>query len=323
MSAPATDANNQRFQILSLDGGGIKGLFAAALLASIEDDLETEVTEHFDLITGTSTGGIIAIGLGLGFRPREIVEFYLREGPNIFPTCFGIKAICHWFTRKFSAKFLDEALQRHFKEKRFGDSKKRLVIPAYNIGEDDVYLFRTAHHERLRRDFKVPAWKVAKATSSAPTYFPCTRDVDSLRLIDGGVWANNPTLVAITEAVGTLSIPLSEIYVLSIGTSDSVNHRPSRLDEGGIVAWAKGGVAVDVIMRGQSIGVNNQAKFLLGKENVERCNPQVAATEFSLDGAHKAEDLIAKAKHHSRNFMPVFEKKFKPHKASEFKPSYK
>ena len=93
MNAINTEDNVGRFQILSLDGGGIKGIFSAAILAAIEDDLDTRITDHFDLITGTSTGGIIAIGLGLGLRPCEIVEFYLREGPKIFPRWFGIKAL--------------------------------------------------------------------------------------------------------------------------------------------------------------------------------------------------------------------------------------
>ena len=317
--APSTA---ERFQILSLDGGGIKGIFSAGVLAALEEDLNIEIIDHFDLIAGTSTGGIIAIGLGLGLRPREIVEFYLREGPRIFPQWFGLKSLQHWFTRKFSAKPLEEALKRCFEEKRFGDSKKRLVIPSYNLGEDDVYIFRTPHDERLRRDFKVPAWKVAKATSAAPTFFPCARDVDSLRLIDGGVWANNPTLVAVTEAVGTLKIPLSALHIFSIGTSNAVNDRKRRLNAGGIVAWARGNVAVDVIMRGQSIGVQNQAKFLLGEGRIERLDPRVAADEFSLDGIHKADDLITKAAHHSRLFMPTFKAKFMEHRAPVYTPIY-
>lgn len=311
-----------RFQILSLDGGGIKGIFSAAVLAAIEDDLNINITDHFDLIAGTSTGGIIAIGLGIGLRPREIVDFYLNEGPNIFPSLFGLKSLQHWASRKFSAKPLENALKRCFKEKRFGDSTKRLVIPSYNLGEDDVYIFRTAHEERLRRDYKLPAWKVGRATSAAPTFFPCSRDVDCLRLIDGGVWANNPTLVAVTEAVGTLGVPLSMLKVLSIGTSDAVSHRKNRLNRGGILSWARGNAAVDVIMRGQSIGVNNQVKFLLGKENVERIDPKVASEAFSLDGVHKADDLIGMAAHHSRSFMPIFNIKFAGHTAPAFTPLY-
>lgn len=314
---------SERFQILSLDGGGIKGIFSAGVLAAIEEDLGVSVADHFDLIAGTSTGGIIAIGLGLGLKPREIVEFYLREGPSISPTWCGLKSFQHWVRRKYSAKPLEEALKRCFKEKRFGDSKKRLVVPSYNLGEDDVYIFRTPHAERLRRDYKVPAWKVAKATSAAPTFFPASRDVDNLRLIDGGVWANNPSLVAVTEAFGTLKVPLAAIHVFSIGTSDAVTHRRKRLNGGGIIAWGRESAAVDVIIRGQSIGVHNQVTWLLGKDHIERLDPKVAADEFSLDGIHNADELIAKAAHHSRIFMPTFKERFMSHQAPPFNPMHK
>lgn len=312
-----------RFQILSLDGGGVKGIFSAGVLAAIEKDLNINITDHFDLITGTSTGGIIAIGLGLGLRPREIVEFYLNEGNKIFPNGFGGRNLQHWFRRKFSAAPLERALKKCFKERLLGDSKIRLVIPSYNLGEDDVYLFRTPHHAQLQRDHKVPAWKVARATSAAPTFFPCARDVDKIRLIDGGVWANNPTLVAIIEATAKLAIPLNNIHVLSIGTSDTLNQRKKRLDNGGKIAWGRENAAVDVILRGQSLGVHNQAKLLLGADHIERLNPKVAEEEFSLDGIHKADDLIAKAAHHSRRFMPKFQARFAQHIASKYTPLHK
>jgi patatin-like phospholipase/acyl hydrolase len=312
--------SHERFQILSLDGGGIKGIFSAAVLAAIEEDLSINVTDHFDLIAGTSTGGIIAIGLGLGLRPREIVEFYLQEGPKLFNHGFGFKWLQHWVWRKFSSVPLETALKNCYKDKLFGDSKKRLVIPSYNLGEDDVYIFRTPHHNRLRRDLKVPAWKVAKATSAAPTFFPCARDVNSLRLIDGGVWANNPTLVAIVEAVGTLNVALPAIHVFSIGTSESVVHRRTRLNQGGIIAWGLKNAAIDVIMRGQSISAHNQARFLLGVDHIERLDPKVAEEEFALDKCRKAEDLIAKAAHHSRIFMPTFKARFASHIAPPYTP---
>lgn len=311
----------QRFQILSLDGGGIKGLFSAAVLAAIEEDAGIDITDHFDLIAGTSTGGIIALGLGLGMRPREIVEFYINEGPKIFHKWYGVKWFQQWLYCKFSSKPLEEALKACFQNKTLGDSKKPLVIPSYNLGENDIYLFRTPHNARLRRDYKVPAWKVALGTSAAPTFFPCSRSVDNMRLIDGGVWANNPSMVAIVEAVGTMKVSLDSISLLSIGTSDEVVAHPKRLDKGGLFAWAKS--SVDIIMRGQNIGVNNQTKFLLGKERYERFNPMVVAGEFSLDGVHKADDLLGKAAHWSRSYTPIFEEKFKKHIAPVFIPLYR
>jgi len=316
----SVDEKQSRFQILSLDGGGIKGLFSAAVLAAIEEDLNVQVVDHFDLIAGTSTGGIIAIGLGLGMKPREIVEFYVKEGPKIFRNLKGLKRLQHWIFRKYSSKPLSEALMTCFKDKLLGDSKKRLVIPSYNLGDDDVYIFRTPHAKRLKRDHKVPAWKVGLATGSAPTFFNCTREVDNIRLIDGGVWANNPSLVAIVEAYGTLKVPLNRQWLLSIGTSDSVLHRKKRLNRGGIIAWGRENAAVDLIMRGQSIGAHNQCTFLLGKDHVDRLNPKVASDEFALDGISKVDDLIGKAAHLSRKYMPTFEAKFKAHLAAPFSP---
>jgi patatin-like phospholipase/acyl hydrolase len=318
---PETNSNSEhRFQILALDGGGIKGLFSAALLAALEDDLKIRVIDHFDLIAGTSTGGLIAIALGLGLSPREIVQFYMQHGPAIFPgSSTWYRCLLHWFRSKYDASPLEAALKGCFQERRFGESTKRLVIPSYNLGEDDVYVFRTPHHERLRRDLKVPAWKVARATSAAPTYFPSFRGLDSQRLIDGGVWANNPTMVALVESFGTLGVALQETHILSVGTTDALNSRHRKLDRRGKLGWAS--EAIDVVMRGQTIAARNQAKFLVGESNYFRLDPIVPASEFCLDGIERTEELIAKAAHHSRTFAPTFAKRFAIHLAKPFTPA--
>jgi hypothetical protein len=222
--------------------------------------------------------------------------------------------------RKFSSVALTFALKKCFGDKRFGDSKKRLVIPAYNLGEDDVYIFRTAHNDRLRRDYKVPAWKVALSTSSAPTYFTSAREVDNLRLIDGGVWANNPTMVAIVEAYGPLGIPLPCLRVLSVGTSEEVSHRKGALDGGGLWQWRK--AAIDVVLRGQSLAAVNQARFLIGNENFLRINPLVPAGALTLDGTTRADDLVGKAAHHSRREMPAIQQMVADYTAPEFIPLF-
>jgi patatin-like phospholipase/acyl hydrolase len=312
--------DEQRFQILSLDGGGIKGIFSAAVLSAIEEDLKINLVDHFDLITGTSTGGIIALGLGIGMRPREIVEFYISKGPAIFNKMWGLRWWQHWFRRKFSQVPLKRALEICFKDKLLGDCTKRIVIPSYNVGDDDVYLFRTPHHERLRRDRKVPLWKIALATSAAPTFFPSCRHIDRLRLIDGGVWANNPSMVGVVEAYGTLGVPIKAIKLFSIGTTDAVGSRKNRLDWGGKLPWVTGNDAVDIIMRGQSIGVNNQTTFLLGQDNVVRWDPKVASGEFSLDGIDQVDALIAKAAHYSRIHIPRFKDIFAEHIAAKYEP---
>ena len=307
---------DQCFQILSLDGGGIKGIFSAAVLTHLEEDLNLDIAEHFDLITGTSTGGIIAIGLGMGMHPSEILRFYVDKGPGIFANGLMI-SLRHMWRKKHAPDGLENALKECFGDTLLGACRKRLVIPSYNIGEDDVYLFKTPHHEHLTRDYKVPLWKVAMATSAAPAYFPSFRNVDHIRLVDGGVWANNPTMVGIVEAVSMLNVPLESIRVFSLGTTSEVKGRHKSLDHGGLLQWAF--EAVDVIMRGQSIGANTQAMHLLGPENVLRINPKVPDGLFALDRIKEAE-LLSKAAHESRHVAPFFKDKFTDHVADEFKP---
>lgn len=312
-----------RFQILSLDGGGIRGLFGAMLLAALEKDLGVRVVEHFDLIAGTSTGGIVAIGLGLGLTPQQIVELYVRDGPSIFSNPLGLGSIQKWYRRKYSALPLENALRSCFGDRLFGESLKRLVVPAYNLGQDDVYLFRTAHHEKLRRDYRIPAWKVARATSAAPTFFPSSREIDNLRLVDGGVWANNPVMVAVTEALATLGAGPASIRVLSIGTSQEVRAGRPRLDWGGIMAWGLGNAAVDLIIHAQSVAASNQVRLLLGEDRIVRVDPVVAEGEFSLDGPRRAPELIAMASHHSRGLGETFQRQFAVHIAPAFEPHYR
>lgn len=314
------ESDTEKFQILSLDGGGIRGLFSASVLAKLEDDLGISIVDHFDLIVGTSTGGLIALGLGIGMSPRELVRFYVESGPKIFRRSFGLRSLTHWVYRKFPQVPLRDALLECFQDKRLADSRTRLVIPSYNLGDDDVYLFKTPHHARLKRDYKVPLWKVGLATTAAPTYFPSFGELDSLRLIDGGVWANNPTMVGIVEAVSLLRVPLENISVLSIGTSDPVRCRRRSLDWSGRLGWAKS--AVDVVMRGQSLGIHKQALHLLGEDKVIRIDPRVPEGFFALDRL-TTDELLSKASHESRTLSPRFERMFLSHKASRYEPLYK
>jgi patatin-like phospholipase/acyl hydrolase len=129
-----------KFQILSLDGGGIRGLYSAAILAKWEEDLHCSIADHFDLIVGTSTGGIIALGLGLGLKPREIVQFYLTKGAQIFPNGWipGYRGLRQYFANKFSAKPLEASLKDCFGDKVLGNSAKRLIVPSFDLGQTSV-----------------------------------------------------------------------------------------------------------------------------------------------------------------------------------------
>lgn len=315
MSTAATGSN--RFQILSLDGGGYKGIFSAAVLAAFEESLDDgDLVRHFDLIAGTSTGGIIALALGAGVRPREIVDFYRQNGTKIF-SLPHLRSAKRLFRSKYDAGPLRDALSTVLGDRIMGDSRCRLLIPSFSLALDGVHIFKTPHATRLSRDWSVSMTDVALATSAAPTFLPA-HQFEDLRLIDGGVWANNPTTIAIAEAISMCDAKLEDIRVFSLGTTTSVPPRGRGLDRGGIAQWAI--PSVDVILRGQSIGAHNTAIHLLDENRVLRLDPPAPHGLLRLDRTSTS-DLIGLARGHSRICFPKFHDLFKDHEAPEY-PAY-
>src|SRR5579883_761883 len=157
------------FRILALDGGGIKGAYTASVLATWQQLTGKPIARHFDLITGTSTGGIIAIALGLGIAPERILQLYVERGRTIFPASWR-RRIWQWFWRKHSMEVLHREIRAVLGNKRFGESTSRLVIPAFGAQHGGVHLFKTPHHVEYRMDHRRLATTVALSTAAAPTY---------------------------------------------------------------------------------------------------------------------------------------------------------
>lgn len=304
------------FKILSLDGGGLLGLFSAAVLANIEKDYNINVTDYFDLIVGTSTGGLISLALGKGIKPKDIVSFYVEQGKYIFPNNL-FRSAKQFYHTKYNADNLESILKEFYGKSRLIDSKKRLVVPAFNIDNNSVYIFKTPHHDRFIRDRGNYMWQVGMATSAAPTFLPCFTGIDSIRLIDGGVWANNPMLVGIIEALSILNQKITDIRVLSIGTTTDVKHRDKKLNNGGFWQWKKD--AIEVFLNAQSVGCFNMSSHLLGNENTLRLNPQVPPNRFKLDRLNEAA-LMSLAASNSREASPKIKSIFLNNKAEEYTP---
>jgi patatin-like phospholipase/acyl hydrolase len=306
------DRDDHHFQILAFDGGGLKGLFAAAVLADIEEQLDVRISDHFDLIAGTSTGGLIALALGAGLRPSEIVEFYVRVGPSVFGRP---RRLSRAWRPKHDQKGLRRALTEVFGARTLGSSTKRLIIPAYSLDSDDVYVFKTRHHPRLTRDHTDLMVDVALATTAAPTYLPAAT-LRHQRLIDGGVWANNPTLIAVAEAVSMLGIPLHQIRVLSMGATTDLRDLRDRVADGGLGQWAR--PAGEVLLHAQAIGSFHAAEHLVGPHNVTRVSEIVPEKVFRLDklDPDRIRGLAATA---ARNRCPQI-RPFTTHLAAEFTP---
>lgn len=141
------------YKVLSLDGGGIGGLYTASLLNSWEDAFNIKAVDYFDLIVGTSTGGIIALGLGAGMTGEEIVDFYKNQGPKIFKTSY-LRRANQLFRNKYKQDGLRKSLEIAFGDKLFGHSLTRIVIPAVDLEEMRPRVYKTAHHERFLYDYK-------------------------------------------------------------------------------------------------------------------------------------------------------------------------
>jgi hypothetical protein len=314
----AAEHDARRFQVLALDGGGVRGIFTAALLAGLEEDTGRKVLDHFDLVVGTSTGGIVALGLGVGLTPRRILDIYLDENRKIFANPLRWRILRRPFVAKYRPKRLQAAVQRTFGETLLGESAVPLVIPSFNLGENDLYLFKTPHHERLKRDHRVPMWAVAMATCAAPTYFPAFQLPGAhVRLIDGGVWASNPAMVGVTEAVSMFGQPPECVRVLSLGTTSRMKLGRSELNNGGLLRW--GFNAANVFLDGQSAGAFAQVQHLVGVDNAHRLNPPAPKELGSLD-ACDANEFVAKAAHYSRQFSPTFDAVFGSHIRSPYTP---
>lgn len=225
-------AEDRVFKILSIDGGGIKGLYSATLLRHLEEKFSCNMSDYFDMLCGTSTGGLIALALSLNKPASEICRFYEEEGPKIFyqhhrnarlNKIFGSLRQALW-RGKFSDKPLKEALERVFGEAVISQSENLLCIPSYTITEARPWVFKFDHKEgNLDRDNSTRYVDVALATAAAPTYFPMAEieSRDRKQFIDGGVWSNNPSLVGFIEALDYFvgeGKEYNKLQILSIGS---------------------------------------------------------------------------------------------------------
>ncbi len=312
-------------RVLSIDGGGIKGVFPASFLACIEEIIEDDISNYFDLIVGTSTGGIISLGLGLGLSASQGLAFYEDYGPKIFVlpqdkvNLPKVMSFLLWYLRKrysvdisrseieesfFCPKYdptpLRQSLETVFKDKILGESKTRLVIPSLNAETGEVHVFKTSHHPRLQYDWREKAVDVAMATSAAPSYFPAYRMASGLPLIDGGMWANNPVAVAVVEALSILNWPVESIRVLSIScTSSPINIHQATETNAGKLYWMER--SIDTFMKGQSSSALGTAKLLLGdSSHFVRIDPCVSIGRFSLDGIKSIQSLKGLGKKEAR-----------------------
>ena len=310
------------FKILSLDGGGIRGAFSAAVLAEIERRLERPIGDYFDLVAGTSTGALIAAAVASGVPAQQIVDFYKQDGPAVFTRRAPYRPqkrtrrltmpVARMLTRNVAGVALDDVFQSKYRSAPLasamtavfgatlvGDLRKcRLVIPAVDLTVGRTVVFKTPHLPNLTRDRHYRLVDVLLATTAAPTYFPHATMPGGGAVVDGGLWANNPSLVAYTEVMKIREcaqrdcdprFDASEIEILSIGTGKPRYSLRPPSDEAGVGWW--GPRVFDISSISQSQGVSFQLQYLLG-DRYTRIDFELPDKSWTLDSIEHIPSLV-------------------------------
>ncbi|MEQ8318500.1 MAG: CBASS cGAMP-activated phospholipase [Phycisphaerales bacterium] len=284
----------QKFRILSLSGGGIRGVYSASFLAKLEELTGKRVADHFDLIVGTSTGGLIALGLGLGHSAADIRDFYFQHGEKIFSGRRWYQKLANplGFRRpKHQQDELREALKKLLGEDELlRESTSRLVINAMYAEASNPRCYKTRHHADYTRDYLLPAWDVGLATSAAPVFFPAHLAIDGRYHLDGGLWANCPIVVGIAEAVGKLNQRPQDLDILQVGTCHQAVTASRWALNGGWLPYLFLGPSRlhEIIMEAQRRAAINTAGIMLGPDAIVEIDKQVERGRFGMDDTSAA-----------------------------------
>jgi hypothetical protein len=272
-----------RFSLLAVDGGGIRGVIPARVLQEIEGHFDRPICKLFDLVAGTSTGGIIALGLTKPrdgtltpeFSAADLLALYRDHGGHIFPRSLWRKAWTVGGLRgvKYSATPLEELLQDRFGTTMLSDALVDVCIPSYDLTKPGSYFFKRSYARDDTEQWDVPMTLAARATSAAPTYFdPARVDADHA-LVDGGMFANNPAVSGYADALDVIATHPEiyaddvEIQVVSIGTGQGPQDavRWSHAKGWGLASWAR--PVLEVVFDGVAEAAEYQLRRLCRHEN--------------------------------------------------------
>jgi len=277
--------------ILSIDGGGIRGIIPLKFLIEIEKRTGKPICELFDLISGTSIGGILAASLSMPdkfgkpkYTAQQVYSAYFEHGEAIFH-----RSLLRFFITlggllgpAYSPRRLEALLRGFFGESRLHETLTEILVTAYDMASSTPWFFKTSFAKEHREPANDPfLTQVARATTAAPTYFPPI-NIEGHCLVDGGVFACNPALCAFAQA--RKMFPKEEIMVVSLGTGEKIHNRPCRkIRNWGIAGWA---VPIsDIMLNSSSASVDYQMRALLGSKNYKRFQVKLDEDATGMDDA--------------------------------------
>ena len=287
-------------RILSIDGGGIRGIIPAIVLAELEELTGQPISKCFDLIAGTSTGGLIALALSLDngngqpkYTAQEVVQLYENRGADIFNLNFWrkVQTARGLLDETYSNSGLKEILQEYFGNNTLKETLTEVIIPAYETEQRKPWFFKSINAknpQKKHRNYKIV--DVALATSAAPTYFEAHkvdyRDTDYLSLIDGGVYANNPALCAYVDAKSKFDAKDEDIVVVSIGTGQFTRRlMHDDIIKWGLIGWAK--PVLGCVFDGSSDTVDYQLSKILPPDQYFRLQKELTSGSDDMDNAEE------------------------------------
>lgn len=284
---------DKKFKILSLDGGGIRGLYSAVLLQKIQESYNIKLKDYFDLIIGTSTGSILAGAIVCDIPLNEIVKMYEEKGKLIFKKntfrCGGL------FKSKYTNKNLKNILHEIFKNIKMGDIKEPLMIVASDVTNCSVYMHKSKYlpPEEYVRDKDTKIADAILSSCSAPTFFNPLRIQNEYVLADGGLWANNPSILGLTEAITEkrFNEKIENVKILSIGTGSSkISYNVNQKLWGFLNGWKREKL-IEFILELSAQSSDNMCGLILKDNYLRVSNP----VNHSMDDLKGLNNLKAKA----------------------------
>jgi len=303
-----------KIRILSIDGGGIRGILPGIILMRLEEKLQKEsgnnevrIADYFDLLAGTSTGGILSLSYLIPdnngrplLKAEETVNLYLDRGDEIFDVSLWQKTVslAGLVDEKYSEKELEAALGDTFHDYWLSDLIKPCIISSYDLRSGKPHFFKQHKSNNKIYNFKIK--DVARATSAAPTYFEAARVKNEIGtpfpLIDGGVFANNPSMVAYSEArtmqfENKVDYPQAkDMMIVSIGTgSKSKSYEYKKVKDWGKIGWIK--PIFEIMMSGNSSTTDYHLRQIFDtlnqsdQEAYYRLEPKVITADSAMDNA--------------------------------------
>lgn len=258
------------FQILALSGGGYLGLYTAEVLARLEAQANRPIGQCFDLIAGTSVGGLLALAVAMEKPVAQVRDLFTHRGTQIFSERGRPRYWWQGFWRslrkpKYDGTALRAAIESIVgRETLLGQARHRVIIPSVNMTKGSVQMFKTAHNPKLVTDHRRKAADIAMATSAAPTYFPLA-EMDNAYFADGGLVANAPDMCALHEACAFLDVKPEDVKILSIGTTTAGFSLPRSIGRNlGSLQWTARGRLFSTIVSSQQQLVDFMLKHQLG-----------------------------------------------------------